>query len=165
MVPSGWEIKHLAELTTKISDGIHSTPKYSDYSEIHFINGNNLKNGKIVLQNTTKFVDADDALNHKRDLGDRTLLMSINGTIGNLAYYRNENVVLGKSACFLNVAEDTDKDFIYYFLGSSKTQSFFESELTGTTIRNLSLKSIKATKVLTPPLPEHGVCQRSCPIV
>ncbi|MEN1933498.1 hypothetical protein P4909_17880 [Escherichia coli] len=96
MVPKGWEIKHLSELASKISDGIHKTPLYADTSEIYFINGNNLKSGSIVIQDSTKCVDENDAINHRKDLGVRTLLMSINGTIGNLAYYRGENVVLGK---------------------------------------------------------------------
>ena len=48
MVPKGWEIKHLSELASKISDGIHKTPLYADTSEIYFINGNNLKSGSIV---------------------------------------------------------------------------------------------------------------------
>ncbi|WP_352259749.1 restriction endonuclease subunit S [Psychrobacter sp. TB55-MNA-CIBAN-0194] len=155
MVPNGWEVKQLADLTTKISDGIHSTPQYAENSDIHFINGNNLKNGSIVISSATKKVCAEDAQNHVRDLSDRTILMSINGTIGNLAFYNNENVVLGKSACYLNVNHDVDIKYIYYTLNSSKTQNFYTTELTGSTIKNLSLKTIKSTKILTPPLLEQ----------
>ncbi|WP_025566093.1 restriction endonuclease subunit S [Psychromonas sp. SP041] len=155
MVPNGWENKHLYELSTKISDGIHSTPKYVESSGIYFVNGNNLKNGSIKITEGTKNVCAENAEKHWRDLTNRTILMSINGTIGNLAYYNGENVVLGKSACYINVAECTDVDYIYYALKSSKTQSFYTSELTGSTIKNLSLKTIKSTKILTPPLPEQ----------
>ena len=155
MVPNGWEIKQLADLTTKISDGIHSTPKYTEKSDIHFINGNNLKNGSITISSTTKKVCPEDAENHGRDLSDRTILMSINGTIGNLAFYNNENVVLGKSACYINVNHDVDIKYIYYTLDSSKTQAFYTTELTGSTIKNLSLKTIKSTKILTPPLQEQ----------
>ena len=96
-LPEGWDVKCLSDLTSKISDGIHKTPLYADFSNVYFINGNNLKNGSVVIQDSTKFVDEIDALNHKKDLNDRTLLMSINGTIGNLAYYKGENVVLGNA--------------------------------------------------------------------
>lgn len=154
-VPEGWNVKHLVELASKISDGIHKTPVYAIDSDVYFINGNNLKNGSIVIQNSTKCVDKEDAINHRKELGDRTLLMSINGTIGSLAYYRGENVILGKSASYINIKVDVDLDFIYYVLSSSMIQNFYESELTGTTIRNLSIKSIKNTKVATPPLPEQ----------
>ncbi|MGK0270395.1 MAG: type I restriction enzyme S subunit [Cocleimonas sp.] len=155
MVPNGWENRHLYELSTKISDGIHSTPKYVESSGIYFVNGNNLKNGVIKINEGTKNVCAENAEKHWRELTNRTILMSINGTIGNLALYNGENVVLGKSACYINVADNTDVDYIYYALKSSKTQSFYTSELTGSTIKNLSLKTIKSTKILTPPLPEQ----------
>ena len=155
MVPNGWNLKHLSELSNKISDGIHSTPKYDESSDIYFVNGNNLKNGSIVITDSTKKVCIDDAEKHRRELNEKTILMSINGTIGNLAYYKGENVVLGKSACYINVADGTDIDYVYYTLEDSKTQAFYTSELTGSTIKNLSLKTIKATKILTPPLPEQ----------
>ncbi|MDF4931489.1 restriction endonuclease subunit S [Vibrio parahaemolyticus] len=155
MVPNGWKTHHLEELSTKISDGIHTTPKYADFSSVYFVNGNNLKNGQIAIQESTKFVDEIDAEKHRKELSDRTILMSINGTIGNLAYYRGENVVLGKSACFINVKKNVDVNFIYNVLNSEKTQAFYTSELTGSTIKNLSLKTIKLTKVNLPPLPEQ----------
>ncbi|MGD6738648.1 restriction endonuclease subunit S [Photobacterium leiognathi subsp. mandapamensis] len=155
MVPNGWETRHLEEVTTKISDGIHSTPKYAEQSPVFFVNGNNLKNGKIVIQDSTKLVDEENAKKHRKSLSNRTILMSINGTIGNIAYYGGENIVLGKSACYINVDENTNVDFIYYVLSSAKTQAFFTSELTGSTIKNLSLKTIKLTKVDVPPLPEQ----------
>lgn len=154
-VPEGWEVKYLSELANRISDGIHTTPVYVNDSDVYFINGNNLKNGSIVIQDSTRCVDKADAVNHRKDLGGRTLLMSINGTIGNLAYYRGENVVLGKSASYINIKDNVDLDFIYNVLSSSITQRFYESELTGTTIRNLSIKSIKNTRVATPPIPEQ----------
>lgn len=150
-----WEDKHLEELTSKISDGIHTTPVYTQDSEIFFVNGNNLKNGAIVVNKLTKKVCPNNAKKHSRKLSDRTLLMSINGTIGNLAYYKGESVVLGKSACYINVDPKIDINFIYYFLKSRKTQAFYVTELTGSTIKNLSLKTIKSTKVLLPSLPEQ----------
>jgi type I restriction enzyme S subunit len=155
MVPNGWKIKQLDDLSSKISDGIHSTPKYVENSSIYFINGNNLKDGKVIIRDTTKFVDEDDAKKHSRKLTNRTLLLSINGTIGNLAYYKGEKIVLGKSACFINVRNDIDVDFIFFVLSSSRTNRFFSSELTGSTIKNLSLKTIKATPIYVPPLPEQ----------
>jgi len=155
MLPEGWKTKQLFDMALKISDGIHTTPKYSEKSSIYFVNGNNLKNGEIVLRESTKYVDENDSVRHQKELGDRTLLMSINGTIGSLAYYKGETIVLGKSACYINLKNTVDLDFIYYTLSDARTQKFYTSEVTGTTIRNLSLKTIKATKILTPPLSEQ----------
>ena len=47
-IPEEWEVKKLENLTDKIGDGIHSTPRYVEHSEYYFINGNNLINGKIT---------------------------------------------------------------------------------------------------------------------
>ena len=38
--------------------------------------------------------------------------MSINGTIGNLAVFNNETIVLGKSAAYINLREKIEKIFI-----------------------------------------------------
>ena len=150
-----WENQSIKNLTNRVGDGIHSTPKYTDKSSIRFVNGNNLNNGSIVFSDLTKFVDEDDAKNHYRNLSSRTILMSINGTIGNLAIYNNESIVLGKSACYINVKEEIDVLFIFYKLASSEVQSHFISRLTGSTIKNLSLTTIKSTQVALPSLKEQ----------
>lgn len=50
--------------------------------------------------------------------------MSINGTIGNLAYYSGENLMLGKSAAYIKVSK-YDKRFVYAYLQAPPVQSFF----------------------------------------
>jgi type I restriction enzyme, S subunit len=81
--------------------------------------------------------------------------MSINGTIGSLAYYNNEQVVLGKSVAYINISSKALKEFIYCYISTRNVAEYFEAELTGSTIRNLSLKSIKNTTILLPPHPEQ----------
>ena len=115
MLPEGWKNVGLAKLADKISDGIHTTPEYTDETGLYFINGNNIKNGQISIGSSTKSVSQSEFKKHKKDLNDRTLLISINGTIGNIAYYNNEPVILGKSAAYVNVKSEISKDYIYYF--------------------------------------------------
>src|SRR5690554_2356870 len=55
-IPAEWTVKKLDDLSEKISDGIHTTPKYVEKSEYHFINGNNLQDGQIVIGDKTKCV-------------------------------------------------------------------------------------------------------------
>lgn len=146
----------LATLSIKISDGIHSTPKYTNQSGYSFINGNNLKNGRVIVGNNTKSVSYEEYKKHKKDLGNNTILMSINGTIGNLALYDSEEVVLGKSAAFISLKEEQSRAFIYYALQSETVKKFYELELTGSTIRNLSLRAIKETPLAMPPVHEQN---------
>jgi type I restriction enzyme, S subunit len=81
--------------------------------------------------------------------------MSINGTIGNIALYNGENVILGKSAAYININTKASRSFIFYVLQTYYISHYYENELTGTTIRNLSIKSVKNTPILLPPLPEQ----------
>ena len=150
-----WEEKKLGEITTKLSDGLHSTPKYTDDSVYYFINGNNLINGKVIINENTKKVELEEYLKHKKELNNTSILISINGTIGSLALYENEQVILGKSACYINVIESIDRLFIYSTLQTSNVINYFTSELSGTTIKNLSLTSIKNTVIKLPSLAEQ----------
>ncbi|MBM3137311.1 MAG: hypothetical protein FJZ98_03875, partial [Chloroflexi bacterium] len=153
--PEDWKIKPLNEVSSEISDGIHTTPKYSKNTDFYFINGNNLLKKNIIITNDTLCVNYDEFQKHKRNLSDKTILISINGTIGNLAYFKNENVVLGKSAAYINLNNCVEKNFLYYVLSSEGVNNYFENESTSTTIRNLSLFSLRNTPIPLPPLPEQ----------
>ncbi|AJA69886.1 Restriction endonuclease S [Myroides sp. A21] len=155
VIPVEWEVKEFKEIVHRIGDGIHSTPNYSDNEEYYFINGNNFSDGVIKINTETKTVSKDEFKLHKRDLGNNTILLSINGTIGNLALYKNEKVVLGKSACYINVKNENSKYYVYYCLQSNNVKTYFEDNLTGTTIKNLGLKTIGSTSILLPPLKEQ----------
>ena len=81
--------------------------------------------------------------NIKKNLTDRTILVSINGTLGNVAFYAGEKVVLGKSACYFNVLDGVDKQFIRYVLDSQIFQGYIQNLATGSTIKNVSLKLMR----------------------
>ena len=150
-----WEEKKLYELSNKIGDGIHSTPIYSDNGKYFFINGNNIKNNKIFIYETTKKVDEEEYSKYKLLLDDNTILISINGTIGNLGYYNYEKVILGKSCGYIKLKDENDKYFFLNLLKTKKIQSYFFQELTGTTIKNLSLQTLKNTIIKLPTLEEQ----------
>jgi len=151
-----WEERQLSHLTTKISDGIHTTPVYDKNGEYAFINGNNLVHGRILIDEKTKRVNLGEFNKHKKPLDENSILMSINGTIGNLAFFRGEQVILGKSACFIKIdSRLANKFLIYNMLQTEKVKHLFTSELTGSTIKNLSLATIKNIALRVPTLPEQ----------
>ena len=151
IIPDDWEIIPLSDLSIGIGDGIHATPKYVDASDYYFINGNNLLSGQIIITENTACVSEEEYRNLQKPLGDNSVLMSINGTIGSLAFFRGEKVVLGKSAAYINVKSGLKKEYLYYILQSKAIKKYYEDELTGTTIRNLSLGSIRNTPMPLPP--------------
>lgn len=127
---------------------MHGTPDYTDNSDYHFINGNNLVDGRIEIYENTKKVSTSTFFKNNKDLKENTLLISINGTIGSIAKYNNEKVMLGKSVGYFNF--NNNSDFIYFTLHTKSIQDYFFSELTGSTIKNLSLKTLRETNIHLP---------------
>ena len=148
-----YEKKELSNLVSKLGDGLHGTPKYDDNGEYYFINGANVKDNKIIVNQNTKKVNEDEYNKYKKELNDRTIFVSINGTIGNVGLYNNEKCILGKSACYFNLLENIDKIYITYVLKNGDFQEYIEKNSTGATIKNVSLKTMRAYKIPLPPLP------------
>ena len=148
-----WEIDKLENLTLKIGDGLHGTPNYVDNSDVYFVNGNNLVDGRIKIFENTKKIDEKTYILNNKNLTHNSILISINGTIGNISKFNNEKIMLGKSIAYLNFRQNSD--FFYFLLNSDKIKNYFISELTGSTIKNLSLKTLRETNITYPLLPEQ----------
>ncbi|ATD03756.1 hypothetical protein PTE01_35780 [Pseudoalteromonas tetraodonis GFC] len=140
----GWVEAPISDITTKLGDGLHGTPKYDPEGEYFFINGNNLDDGKITIKEKTKRVSREEYNKYKKPLNDRTVFVSINGTLGNVAFYNNEKVILGKSACYFNLEENVNKEYIKFVIESPLFQKYALREATGATIKNVSLKTMRS---------------------
>jgi type I restriction enzyme S subunit len=140
---SEWKEVQLKDVVSILGDGLHGTPEYSNDGDYYFINGNNFSQGSIVINDDTKRVSHSEYLKYKKELNDRTLFVSINGTLGNVAYYKGEKVVLGKSACYFNLLDNVDKRFIRYMLSTPYFKNYVQTYANGTTIKNVSLKSMR----------------------
>ncbi|OPZ94368.1 MAG: EcoKI restriction-modification system protein HsdS [Firmicutes bacterium ADurb.Bin419] len=138
-----WKKVKIQDVTTVLGDGLHGTPKYTEDGEYAFVNGNNLVNGKLIIKKDTKRVDETQYEKYKKPLDERTIMVSINGTLGNVGVYNGEKVILGKSACYFNVKEEYDKEFIKYVVSSPVFKNYLENNATGTTIKNISLKQMR----------------------
>jgi type I restriction enzyme S subunit len=150
-LPRGWKLQPLKEITSVLGDGLHGTPKYSELGGYYFINGNNLTDGKIEIKENTKRVNVEEYEKYKKPLNDRTILVSINGSLGYTAFYNNEKVVLGKSACYFNLLDNIDKNYVRYYLTSNSFTSYAEKSATGSTIMNVGLKAMREFHVPMPP--------------
>ena len=122
-IPESWKWVRLQNIATALGDGIHGTPQYTINGGYYFINGNNLAEGKIEIKPDTKQVDASEYEKHKKPLDANTILISINGTIGNYAFYEEEPIILGKSACYFSLLNGVCKEYICIFL---KSKVFFD---------------------------------------
>jgi len=154
-IPVHWEVTRLSRIALGIGDGLHGTPEYVPSSDYYFINGNNLADGEIVISLSTQCVAQSASANQGIELNGSSLLMSINGTIGNLAFYRGESVMLGKSAAYINCSKRLHRDYLFRFLQSKFAREYYTLESTGTTILNLSLKALRDIPIVLLPLVEQ----------
>ena len=154
-LPKGWEWTTVKDISTLLGDGLHGTPKYDINGEYYFINGNNLNDGKIEIKANTKKVSKEEFEKYKKQLNDKTIFVSINGSLGYTAFYNNEPVILGKSACYFNVKEGIDKHYIRYIFTSQRFTNYSTTVATGSTIKNVSLKSMREFEIPLPPLKEQ----------
>lgn len=148
-----WKKKTLNDIVYKIGDGLHGTPSYTEESEYYFINGNNLVDGQIVINRLTKKVNHEQYVKHQKELNENTILVSINGSLGRIAFYRNEKIILGKSVCYLNIIpKEANKIFIFHLLKSKYFINYAHNQSTGSTIKNVSLKTMRNLPILLPPI-------------
>ena len=154
VAPEGWEIVELDEVAI-IGDGLHGTPEYDKNGRYFFINGDNLQNGRIVVDINTKRVNFNVYEKLDNHFSLDTIFMSINGTIGNMAYFNNEMVVIGKSIAYFNSSKRISKNYLFFYLQNNQLLEYFCEALTGSTIKNLGLNVIRKAKILLPPLPEQ----------
>jgi len=146
----GWITKTLKEIAEDIGDGLHGTPEYEDNGPCYFINGNNLNDGTIVFSEKTKRVSNEERIKYYIPLNEQTLLVSINGTLGKVAYYRGENIILGKSACYIVLRSGISREYVFHYLASDIFMQYAEKEYTGLTIKNVSLKSMRNFPICFP---------------
>ena len=148
---NGWEVAELNLVCDGIGDGLHGTPEYDEKGKYPFINGNNLMSGAIEITPATKMVNEATYKKHFIELSNNAILLSINGTLGKLAFYNGEEVMLGKSACYCNLKSDINRDFVYGVMTTDAFIRFLESNATASTIKNVGLKAIRGFKLIMPP--------------
>ena len=148
----GWDTDRLDNLCNGIGDGLHGTPEYDEDGKYPFINGNNLIDGKIVITDATKKINEKEYKKLFIEISKNAILISINGTLGKLAFYNGESVALGKSACYCNLRDEISRRFIYGIMKSDAFADFMEEASTKSTIKNVGLKAMREFKVIRPPV-------------
>ncbi|MBO4857825.1 MAG: restriction endonuclease subunit S [Treponema sp.] len=154
-IPEEWKWIRLGEIVSILGDGIHGTPEYDSKGDYYFINGNNLKDGHIIIKEGTKRVNASQYEKYKKELNNNTIFVSINGTLGNLAFYNGEKIIFGKSACYFNLFLEEMKLYIYYFLQTDFFIQYATDKASLTTIYNVSLAAMRNLLISLPPLKEQ----------
>ena len=156
-IPKHWILNKFKYISLDIGDGIHTTPTYDSNGNVYFINGNNIGNDYLVFKEDTNTInDIEYSLYKLPVLTKDTVFITLNGaTYGKTSFYHGERILLGKSAGFITLKSAENKEFIRYYLQSHTARYIMNLSLLGSTIANLSLRTIRDFLIPYPPIKEQ----------
>lgn len=156
-IPSTWKWVRLGDIIFKLTDGTHSTPKYTNQG-IPFISVKDLSSGYINFSNT-KFISEEE---HKilsarcnPERGD--LLLTKVGTTGiPVIVDTDRNFSLFVSVALVKLSKSNiDLDFLKFLILSPLVQEQVEENTKGVGNKNWVIKDIASTFFPLPPLAEQ----------
>lgn len=156
-IPVNWTVSKLKYIALAIGDGIHGTPEYDSDGEIYFVNGNNIGAETLVFKADTNTINKTEYKKYKKPLlNDNTILMTLNGaTYGKTSIYNGEEILLGKSAGYITLKPNENKEFVRYYLQSIVAKLIMDYSLCGSTIANVSLRTLNDFAIPYPPKTEQ----------
>lgn len=158
-LPKGWIVHRMEELTLKIVDGVHKTPKYVD-DGVPFLTVENLTSGAGIDLAGVRFVSLKDhrAFVLRADPRPGDVLVSKDGTLG-----VSRVVPEGFPDCsiFVSIAQLRPNprlclpELIGTFFDGSDFRRQLGSLSAGTGLRHIHLEHFRNFRVATPPIPEQ----------
>ena len=162
-IPESWEWCRLGTILQKLTDGTHSTPKYTARG-IPFISVKDISSGKISFEQT-KFISKTEheLLASRCDPHRDDILLTKVGTTGIPVLVDTDRPF----SIFVSVAqlrfstELLDKFFLIYLLKSPLVQTQCRENTKGVGNKNWVMRDIANTLICIPPLAEQKRIQAS----
>ena len=155
-LPNGWELKKLANVCEKITDGTHQTPTYFDEGVI-FLSSKNVTSGKIDWDNV-KYIDNKQHIEMHKRVAPRLndILLAKNGTTGVAAMVDRDVVFdIYVSLAFLRPLNIILPNYLLHYINSPQAKNQFNGRLKGAGVPNLHLEEIREVEIPLPPLKEQ----------
>ncbi|MDP1815430.1 MAG: restriction endonuclease subunit S [Leadbetterella sp.] len=150
----GWEVRKLGEISTKITDGTHITPKYKNEGII-FLSAKNIKKFKLN-DDSPKFIGEDEHEELKKrcsvEKGD--ILLTKSGSLGMAAMnnFNFEFSIFESLALIKYSREKVIGKFLLHFLNTPSTQFQFNKMTKGVGVKHLHLNDIRNVLIVLPPI-------------
>ena len=156
-IPKGWEYCRFSSLYWLLTDGTHSTPKYT-LDGIPFLSVKDMSSGKLSFVNT-KFISPEEhfLLSQRCNPQKGDLLISKVGTTGiPLIIDTERDFSIFVSLALVKFFPDLlDSQFLIYLINSPLVQSQVKEETRGIGNKNWVLTAISNTLMVLPPLGEQ----------
>ena len=156
-IPEGWEWCRLGSILLKLTDGTHSTPKYTE-SGVPFISVKDISTGKLDFSNCKYISEVEHLELYERcnpEFGD--ILLTKVGTTGiPVIVDTHEQFSLFVSVALLkfNNAELYNK-YLLYMINSPLVQTQAAENTKGVGNKNWVMRDIANTLIVIPPLAEQ----------
>ena len=154
--PNGVEYLTLNQISTKITDGMHSLPNsIVPDGGYPILSAQNINNG-IIDKNTSKFVSQEifDIENRRTDIKEGDVLLTIVGAIGRVAVVSDGlKALFQRSICVIK--PDHNKilsEYLRFTLESSSIQNYIQLNAHGAAQKGIYLDKINKIKIPLPPL-------------
>lgn len=156
-IPDGWSKQSLLEFCDRVTDGTHDTPK-KQFDGVRLVTSKNLKNGKLVLDDSYFITRSDFEEIEKRskvDVGD--VIYGMIGTIGNPVLIESTATpfAIKNVALFKFSGDITRAKWLKYYLNSEEFLSSIDQSQTGNAQKFVGLGFLRSAEVPVPPLSEQ----------
>jgi len=160
MIPDGWKVFSLDELTSKFTTGLNPRKNFVlGKGHNYYVTIKNMGNQQVYLDDSCDKVD-DDAIkiiNKRSDLREGDLLFSGIGTIGRV-YLIDENPTnwnISESIFTLRSSSELiSSETLYLILLSNQLQGYAQQLASGSVQRGVRMRDLKSYNI---PLPVNGL--------
>ena len=159
-LPESWMWTRVMQLSTKVTDGVHKTPRYVE-SGIPFISVNNMSEKGTLSFSPCKYITPEEHAELCRrcdpEYGD--LLLSKVGTIGLTAVVRTEREfsLFVNTALIKPIRKSISPEFLSLSLRYGFSSSLYNSYILGSTQKFIGTTSIELLPVPLAPAKEQEV--------
>ena len=157
MVPNGWSIESLGNVTNKVGSGVTPKGGSNSYksSGVPLIRSQNVLWGKLDLSDVAYIDDKQHNKMKGSFVYKNDVLLNITGaSIGRIAVSDIDEANVNQHVCIIR-SEELNSEYLKSFLLSFQGQKQIEQCQAGGNRQGLNFEQIKSFKVPVPPLPEQ----------
>lgn len=160
MIPEGWELFSLAELTCKFTTGLNPRRNFVlGKGHNYYVTIKNMRNQQIYLDDRCDKVDDDaiNIINKRSDLKKGDLLFSGIGTIGRVYLIDEDPINWNISESIFTLRPSSkliSSETLYLILLSNQLQGYAQQLASGSVQRGVRMRDLKSYNI---PLPVNGL--------
>jgi type I restriction enzyme, S subunit len=156
-IPKHWKVKRLKDVASKITDGEHIAPNFTE-SGMPFLSAKDIRENEILFEED-KFVSEQDGYKFRQrcnpEVGD-ALVVSRGATVGRVSIVKTNRIfcLLG-SVILIKPIRDMDSEFLYYALTNPKIQENLFQTSQSSAQQAIYLINISFLTIAIPPKKEQ----------